>query len=53
MKVIAICSPLDDALGSKATIRSKKETVQLVNEILEKQIPKSYQCSLVIATKEE
>ncbi len=56
MKVIVltiICSPLDDAMGSEATIRPKKETVKLIKETLEKVIPESYRCSLVIATKED
>lgn len=56
IKVISvniICSPLDDARGSKAVIRSKKETVKLVTETLREQIPVGYRCSLVVATKEE
>jgi len=55
MKIIAItliCSPLDDAMGSKATVRSKKETIQLIEKMLENAIPESYRCSLVIATNE-
>jgi len=56
MKVIhvtVICSPLDDARGSKATIRSRKDTIRLVNDTLREQIPAGYMCSLVVATKEK
>ena len=51
--IAIICSPLDDARGSKATIRGKKETIKMVKETLQDYIPVGYRCSLVVATKED
>lgn len=56
MKVLVytvICSPLDDALGSEAKIRTKADTIQAIKGSLEIQIPDGYRCSIVVATKEK
>ncbi len=57
IKISCVICPIDDALGSKAKLRTAREAANTMADyvatVIKQQVPKGYVCSLAVGYKNE